>query len=252
MKGFDEVSPTLAKAVRLEGAGPDEDRSPTKKDNDGHRNRLRARFLKAGVEGIADYELLELVLFRAIPRQDVKPLAKALLDKFGSVAEVLSASPGRLAEVQGLGASAITDFKIVQAAAQQLVRGPLVKGSILGSWTAVLDYCRARMAFVEREEFLVLFLDKRNALKAEEVMGTGTIDHAPVYPREVIKRALELGATALVLAHNHPSGDPTPSQADIAMTRQIVSLGKPMGIEIHDHLILGRHGHASLRKLRMM
>ena len=143
-------------------------------------------------------------------------------------------------------------FKIVEAAAQQLVKGPVAKGTVLGSWTAVVDYCRAAMAFVEREQFRILFLDKRNVLLRDEVQGTGTVDHAPVYPREVIKRTLELNATALILVHNHPSGDPTPSQADIAMTQQIVALAKPMGIEVHDHLIIGRHGHNSLRKQRLM
>lgn len=223
-----------------------------KDGNEGHRDRLRARFLKAGADGIANYELLELILFRAIPRRDVKPIARDLLNRFGSAAEALTASPKRLREVKGMSASAITEFQIVAAAAQELVKGGIVKGPLLDSWSAVVDYCRARMAFVEHEEFRVLFLDKRNVLKIDEVMGTGTIDQAPVYPREVIKRALEVNATALVLVHNHPSGDPSPSQADIAMTKQIVALAKPMGVEVHDHLIVGRHGHASLRKLRLM
>ena len=220
--------------------------------NHGHRDRLRARFLRAGPEGVANYELLELILFRAIPRRDVKPIARELLKQFGSVAEALTAPADRLKEVKGMSPSAIIDFKIVAAVAQQLVKGDVGKGPVLESWPAVLDYCRARMAFVEREEFRVLFLDKRNVLKTDEVMSTGTVDHAPVYTREVIKRALELNATALILVHNHPSGDPTPSQADIVMTKQIVALAKPMGIEVHDHIIVGRHGHESLRKLRLM
>lgn len=252
MDGFDEARSTLAKATALGRKQDVPETRPPDTDNDGHRDRLRERFLKAGAEGIADYELLELILFRALPRRDVKPIAKDLLRRFGSVAEVLTAPASQLAEIKGLGPSAITDFKIVQAAAQQLVRGSVAKGPLLNSWTAVVDYCRVRMAFVEREEFRVLFLDKRSALKAEELMGTGTVDHTPVYIREVIKRALELGATALILVHNHPSGDPTPSEADVVLTRQIVALAKAMGIEVHDHLIMGRHGHASLRKLRMM
>lgn len=225
---------------------------PATDGNEGHRDRLRARFLKAGADGIANYELLELILFRAIPRRDVKPIARDLLNRFGSAAEALTASPKRLREVKGMSASAIIEFQIVAAAAQELIKGGIVKGPLLESWSAVVDYCRARMAFVEREEFRVLFLDKRNVLKTDEVMGTGTVDQAPVYPREVIKRALEVNATALILVHNHPSGDPSPSQADIAMTKQIVMLAKPMGVEVHDHLIVGRHGYASLRKLRLM
>jgi DNA repair protein RadC len=218
----------------------------------GHRQRLRDRFLKAGRDGIADYELLELVLFRALPRRDVKGLAKQLLNRFGSFAEVLTAPPDRLREIDGVGDSAIIDFKIVAAAAQQLVRGGVAKRTVLSSSAAVVDYCRVAMAFVEREEFRVLFLDKRNVLIQDEVQGQGTIDHAPVYPREVIKRALELNATAIILVHNHPSGDPAPSQADIMTTRQIIALAKPMGVEVHDHLIVGRNGHASLRKLRLI
>ena len=220
--------------------------------NDGHRDRLRKRFLAGGVDGVADYELLELLLFRAIPRRDVKPLARLLLKRFGSFAEVLTAPPARLLETKGLGAAAITEFKIVEAAAQQLVRGAIQKRPVLNSWTGVLDYCRAAMAFVAREEFRILFLDKRNALIHDEVQGTGTIDHTPVYPREVVKRALELSATAIILVHNHPSGDPTPSSADISMTRQIITLAKPMGIEVHDHIIVGRNGFASFRKMSLM
>jgi len=218
----------------------------------GHRDRLRARFREAGADALADYELLELVLFRAIPRRDVKPLAKQLLARFGSFAEVISAPPGRLAEIPGLGETAITEFKIVQAAAQRLARGEVKKKPALSSWAAVLDYCRAAMAFSDREEFRLLFLDKRNGLIADEVQGVGTVDHTPVYPREVVKRALELSATAVILVHNHPSGDPTPSAADIAMTKAIVDVAKPLGIAVHDHIIVGREGHASLRGLRLI
>jgi len=218
----------------------------------GHRDRLRARFREAGADALADYELLELVLFRAIPRRDVKPLAKALLARFGSFAEVISAPPARLAEVEGLGESAIHELKIVQAAAGRLARGEVKKRPVLSSWSAVLAYCRTAMAFAEREEFRILFLDKRNQLIADEVQQTGTVDHTPVYPREVVKRALELSATAIVLVHNHPSGDPTPSRADIQMTKQIADIAKPLGIEVHDHIIVGKEGHASLKGLRLI
>jgi DNA repair protein RadC len=218
----------------------------------GHRERLRARFREAGADALADYELLELLLFRALPRRDVKPLAKTLLIRFGSFAEVISASPARLAEVDGLGEAAITELKIVQAGASRLARGEVKRRPVLTSWSAVLDYCRTAMAFADREQFRVLFLDKRNQLIADELQQTGTVDHTPVYPREVVKRALELSATALVLVHNHPSGDPAPSRADIQMTKAIVDVARPLGIEVHDHIIVGKEGHASLKGLRLI
>jgi DNA repair protein RadC len=217
----------------------------------GHRDRLRQRFQEAGQEALADYELLELVLFRAIPRRDVKPLAKALIKTFGSFAEVVAAPVPRLAEVDGLGAAAITELKIVEAAAARFARGRVTKQPVLSSWSSVLDYCRTAMAYAPREEFRILFLDKRNQLIGDEVQGVGTVDHTPVYPREIVKRALELSASALILVHNHPSGDPTPSQADIALTRQIVTIAQPLGIAVHDHIIVGKDGHASLKGLRL-
>jgi len=218
----------------------------------GHRARLRQRFLDAGSEAISDYELLELILFRAIPQRDVKPLAKELIARFGSFPEVIAAPPARLAEVKGLGEAAITELKVVQAAANRLTRGEVSKRPVLSSWSSVLDYCRTAQGFAEKEEFRILFLDKRNALIADEVQGSGTVDHTPVYPREVVKRALELSATAIILVHNHPSGDPTPSRADIDMTKAIVDIAKSLGISVHDHIIVGRHGHASLKGLRLM
>ena len=218
----------------------------------GHRERLRTRFMEAGAQALADYEMLELVLFRAVPRRDVKPLAKELLAKFGSFAEVISAPSKRLAEVDGLGEAAITEFKVVQAAAQRLAKGKMTRGPVLSSWQAVIDYVRAAQAFADKEQFRILFLDKRNQLIADEVQQTGTVDHTPVYPREVIKRALELSATALILVHNHPSGDPTPSQADIQMTRDIVDIADPLGIVVHDHIIVGKNGHASLKGLKLI
>ena len=201
---------------------------------------------------MSDYELLELQLFRALPRRDVKPLAKTLLAKFGSFAEVIAAPEARLAEVKGLGGAGITELKIVQAAASRLLRGAIKKRPVLSSWASVLDYCRTAQGFADREQFRILFLDKRNALIADEVQQTGTVDHTPVYPREVVKRALELSASAVVLVHNHPSGDPTPSHADIQMTKAIMEVAGPLGISIHDHLIVGKDGHASLKGLQLI
>lgn len=218
----------------------------------GHRDRLRARFAHAGADALPDYELLELVLFRAIPRRDVKPLAKALIQRFGSFAEVVSAEPNRLAEVDGVSQGVISDLKLIEAAGHRLARGAIAARPLLSSWAALLEYCRATMAFSPREQFRVLFLDKRNHLLADEIQGHGTVDHTPVYPREVARRALELSATAIILAHNHPSGDPTPSAADIKMTREIIAILDPLGIIVHDHVILGRDGHASLKGLKLM
>lgn len=213
----------------------------------GHRDRLRHRFRTAGAEALHDYELLELVLFRAIPRRDVKDLAKKLIARFGTFAEVINAPPERLAEVKGVGDSVVTELKIVQAAALSVTRQRIVDRPALSSWSQVLDYVRAAQGYADREIFRILFLDKRNRLIADEVQGKGTVDHTPVYVREVVKRALELSATAIILVHNHPSGDPTPSRADIDMTRMIASAAKPLGIAIHDHIIVGREGHVSLR-----
>ncbi len=218
----------------------------------GHRDRLRARFLQVGGDALPDYELLELVLFRLIPRRDVKPIAKELLKRFGTFAEVLAAPPARLMEVDGIGENVVTDLKVVEAAARRLVKGDVAKRQVLSSWTSVIDYCRAAMAFMDREQFRLLFLDKRNGLIADEVQQSGTVDHTPVYPREVVKRALELSASALILVHNHPSGDPTPSPADIKITREIIEVAKPLGITVHDHIIVGREGHASLRGLKLI
>lgn len=218
----------------------------------GHRERLRVRFRDAGSEALSDYEMLELVLFRALPRRDVKPLAKQLIARFGSFGEAVGAPVKLLAEVKGLGDSAITDLKIVHAAARRLARGAAKKRTVLSSWTAVLDYCRTEMAYADKEQLRILFLDKRNQLIADELQQTGTVDHTPVYPREVVKRALELSATAIILVHNHPSGDPTPSRADIQMTQTIAEVAKPLGISVHDHIIVGKEGHASLKGLRLI
>jgi DNA repair protein RadC len=218
----------------------------------GHRQRLRERFMEAGEVALADYELMELLLFRALPRRDVKPLAKALIERFGSFAEAVAARPERLREIAGLGEAAIVELKVTEAAARRLARGALEKRQVLSSFSAVTDYCRTAMAYAAREEFRILFLDKRNALIADEVQGVGTVDHTPVYPREVVRRALELGASALILAHNHPSGDPTPSTADIRMTREIIAIAQPFGISVHDHLIVGRDGQSSFKGLKLI
>jgi DNA repair protein RadC len=218
----------------------------------GHRQRLKERFTSGGPEALPDYELLELVLFGAIPRRDTKDLAKRLLARFGSFAEVINAPPERLKEIKGTGDAAVMQLKLVRAAALRVMRDSIMERPVLGSWASVLEYCRAAMGFEAREQFRILFLDKKNRLIADEVQQQGTVDHTPVYIREVVKRALELSASAIVLVHNHPSGDPTPSRADIDMTRQIVDAAKPLGITVHDHIIVGRQGHASLKGLRLM
>jgi DNA repair protein RadC len=220
--------------------------------NEGHRQRLKARFAGAGPESLADYELLELVLFSAIPRRDTKPLAKRLLDRFGSFSEVVNAAPERLKEVDGVGDAVVMQLKVTRAAALRLLRTDVMQRPILGTWNAVLDYCRAAMGFEAREQFRILFLDKKNRLIADEVQQVGTVDHTPVYVREVVKRALEHSACALVLVHNHPSGDPAPSRADVDMTRQIVEAARPLGIAIHDHIIVGKQGHASLKAMKLL
>ncbi|QIG96872.1 MULTISPECIES: RadC family protein [unclassified Bradyrhizobium] len=218
----------------------------------GHRERLRERFHAAGPDALTDYELLEMALFAAIPRRDTKPLAKALLKKFGSFAEVVHAPVARLREVEGIKDASINQLKLLAAAAGRIAKGEIRRNIALSSWNDVIDYCRTGMAFAEKEQFRLLFLDKRNQLIADEVQQTGTVDHTPVYPREVIKRALELSATALILVHNHPSGDPTPSQADIQMTKAIVDIAKPLGIAVHDHIIVGKNGHTSFKGMRLI
>lgn len=219
----------------------------------GHRERARQRFLRVGEEALDDSQLLELILFLAIPRIDTTMLAKELLLKFGSYSAVLSASPERLAEVKGVKGAVSTNLKIIQAAAQRFARHRVDRDlPILGSWTALIDYCHAQMAFNNVEQFRILFLDKKNRLIADEVQQTGTVDHTPVYPREVIKRTLELSATALILVHNHPSGDPAPSSADVQMTRQINDVARPLGITVHDHIIIGKSGHSSMKGLKLI
>ncbi|WP_333795559.1 RadC family protein [Hyphomicrobium sp.] len=218
----------------------------------GHRQRLRARFQKAGADAMPDYELLEMVLFRAIPRRDTKDLSKRLLARFGSFAQVINAPEQRLKEVRGVGDAVVAELKLIHAAALRLMRSEVSSGPVLSSWAQLMDYLRAAQGFAPREQFRILFLDKKNRLIADEVQGVGTVDHTPVYVREVVKRALELSATAIILVHNHPSGDPTPSRADIDMTRLIIQAARPLGIAVHDHVIVGREGHASFKALRLI
>ncbi len=195
---------------------------------------------------------MELILFNAIPRRDTKPVAKRLIERFGSFAEVVNAPPERLKEVKGVGDAAIVQLKLVRAGALRLMQGGIMQRPVLTSWTAVLDYCRAAMGFEAREQFRILFLDKKNRLIADEVQQEGTVDHTPVYVREIVKRSLELSASAIILVHNHPSGDPTPSRADIDMTKHIMDAAKPLGVTIHDHIIVGKQGHASFKSLKLI
>ncbi|ALG88912.1 MULTISPECIES: RadC family protein [Actibacterium] len=212
-----------------------------------HRKRLRNRFMEGGAAAIPDYEMLELVLFRAIPRQDVKPLARRLLDRFGDFNRVLSAPVPRLQEVEGVGDAVVQELKIIEAAAHRLARARVMERPVISGWDAVLDYCHTTMAHRETEQFRVLYLDRKNVLIADEEQARGTVDHVPVYPREVVKRALELNASALILVHNHPSGDPTPSDADITMTSQISHAAEALNIALHDHIIVGKSRELSFR-----
>jgi len=218
----------------------------------GHRARLRARFEEAGGDALADYELLELLLFRAIPRADTKRLAKALLARFGDFAAVLGADVQRLQEVDGVGPAAALELKAIQAAFERAARIEAKRRPVVSSWNALVAYVKTALQHETREQFRVLFLDRKNQLLRDEIMGEGTVDQAAVYPREVVRRALELGAAALILVHNHPSGDPTPSTADIAITREIVAAGRILNISVHDHVIVGRHGVASFKTLGLI
>ncbi len=212
-----------------------------------HRKRLRDRFMQGGAAAMPDYELLELVLFRAIPRQDVKPLARQLLDTFGDFNRVITAAPARLVMVKGVGDAVVVELKLLEAAAQRMMRARVMNRPVLSSWDALLDYCHTAMAHRETEQFRILFLDRKNVLIADEEQAKGTVDHVPVYPREVVKRALELNASALILVHNHPSGDPTPSDADITMTHQVQDAAQVLGITLHDHLIIGKSRELSFK-----
>lgn len=213
----------------------------------GHRGRLRERFLIGGADALQDYELLELLLFMAIPRRDVKPLAKTLLQKFGSLPELMSAPHNALSRIDGISDNTATAIKAVTAIAHRMMKQDLMQKPILNNWTRLMDYCHMTMAHETKEHFRILFLNKKNMLIADEIQGSGTVDHTPAYPREIMKRSLELGATALILLHNHPSGDPKPSKADIEMTNMIIEAAKPFDITIHDHVIIARNGQTSFR-----
>ena len=218
----------------------------------GHRARLRDRFLKGGGDALPDYELMELMLFAAQPRGDVKPLAKRLLAEFGSFARTISATPEALKQVDGVGDAAVVALKTAQAAALRLLAEEAREAPVIASWKKLLDYCRAAMALEKTEQFRLLFLDQKNKIIADEVQQRGTVNHTPVYPREVVKRALELSASAIIMVHNHPSGDPTPSRADIDMTRQVRDAAEKLGIALHDHVIIAGKEHVSLKSLGLV
>jgi DNA repair protein RadC len=218
----------------------------------GHRQRLRDRLQLAGPDGLPDYELLELLLFLGIPRGDVKPLAKRLLERFGSLSATLGAEPKELAEIKGIGDSTIHMFKLIQAAGVRMGREEVMTRSVVSNWRQLIAYCRASMAHEKVEQFRVLFLDRKNAIIADEKQQRGTVDHTPVYPREVVKRALELSASAIIMVHNHPSGDPTPSKADIEMTREVREAAEKLGITLHDHVIISKSGHNSFKSMGLL
>jgi len=218
----------------------------------GHRQRLKYRFLKTGAGALQDYELLELLLFLAVPRRDVKPLAKVLISKFGGFSEVITAEPARLKEVKGIGENAIIAFKLVREGAIKLSQDKILGKPVIGSWQALIDYCKMAMTHLKKEQFRILYLNRKNILISDELQQEGTVDHTPVYPREVIKRALELGASALILVHNHPSGDPTPSRDDIEMTKEIVEAGKKLDVLVHDHIIVGKGNYSSFKSLGLL
>ncbi len=211
----------------------------------GHRDRLRERFAASNGDDLPDYELLELLLFQIIPRRDVKPLAKQMIARFGSFAETLAAPTEQLQDFAGMGETSALAVKAIYAAAKRMGKQQILNKTILNHQQGVLDYCRAAMAYEAKEQFRILFLNNKNILIADEVQQVGTVNHTPVYPREVVKRALELSATAIILVYNHPSGDPTPSRDDIEMTKKLREAGKPLGVAIHDHIIMAKNGHTS-------
>jgi DNA repair protein RadC len=218
----------------------------------GHRDRLRQRFVESGPEALQDYELLELVLFMAIPRRDVKPLAKDLLKKFGGLPEVMNAPISALVEIDGISETTAIAIKAITATAHRSLKAEIMKKPVLNSWTRLMDYCQATMAHETIEHFRILFLNKKNEMIADEIQQSGTVDHTSAYPREIMKRALDLGATALILVHNHPSGDPSPSQTDVDMTRAIIRAAEPFNVIIHDHIIVSKHGYASFKNLGLI
>ena len=225
--------------------------APDKPHYHGHRARVRQRVLKAGIEALADYELLELLLFYSIERIDTKPLAKTLLERFGTLGDVFAAEPEQLREF-AIEQRTLVLFKALRESGRRLAERKVKNMPVLTNWQQLIDYCHTALAHEKTEQFRILFLDRKNVLIADEVQQRGTIDHTPVYPREVVKRALALNAAALILVHNHPSGDPKPSRADIEMTHEVKTAAEALGIAIHDHLVIGRKGHASFRSLGLL
>lgn len=239
LPGFDLATP--ATGPRDPGADLVEDHRKN------HRVRLRQRFTEGGAQAVPDYELLEMVLYRAIRRGDTKPLAKRLIKRFGDLNHVLAAPPARLRDVEGVGDAVVFELKLMEAVGHRMARAKIIRKPVLSSWDSLLEYCQTAMAHGDIEQFRVLFLDRKNVLIADEQQSRGTVDHVPVYPREVVKRALELNASAIILIHNHPSGDPTPSESDISMTYAIRDAAEVLGIVIHDHLIIGKASELSFR-----
>jgi len=248
-----EIDAASAIPVKLPRAGRVKaEPAPAKPHYHDHRTRLRERFEQAGADALADYELLELLLFRIIPRRDTKPLAKALIARLGDLSAVLAAEPQRIAEVDGAGPAVAAELKVLQAVLERAGRAELKQRTVISAWSQLLNYCRMSMAHAPREQFRVLFLDVKNQLIADEVLNEGTVDHAPVYPREIARRALELSAASVILVHNHPSGDPTPSKADVQITKEIVAAADAIGVKVHDHLVIGRAGAASFKTLGLL
>ena len=239
--------PLVTSEPALPGLDGKKDKEPHYK---GHRERLRDRFL-AEPDALPDYELLELLL-SVIPQKDVKPLAKQLIEEFGGFAEVLAQPAEVLQRFKGVSATTAAYLKTVEIAAQRILKAKVMDRPVISSWDALLDYCTAAMARRPTEQFRLLFLDRKNVLIADELQQEGTIDHTPLYPREVVKRALEVNASALIMVHNHPSGDPTPSKADIEMTRAVRDTLRPLGITLHDHLVIGRRGHTSFKSVGLL
>ncbi|MCB1533020.1 MAG: DNA repair protein RadC [Alphaproteobacteria bacterium] len=218
----------------------------------GHRDRLRERFLESGPDALQDYELLELILFSAIPRRDVKPLAKDILKTFGGLPELMNAPLEQLTKIEGISEKTAILLRTMTAVSHRALKNELMQKPVLNSWTRLMDYCQSTMAHETKEHFRILFLNKKNEMIADEIQNSGTVDHTPAYPREIMKRALELGATALILVHNHPSGDPRPSEADVDMTRAIVRAGEPFSIVIHDHIVVSKNGYSSFKNLGLI
>lgn len=227
------------------------DRKIDKPHYAGHRDRLRQRFAKTP-DALADYELLELVLFLAIPQKDVKPLAKDLIKRFGGLSEIMNAPIEELIKIDGIKDKTALALKSITALSHRALKNELMQKPVLNSWTRLMDYCTATMAHETKEHFRILFLNKKNELIADETQGSGTVDHTPAYPREIMKRALDLGATAIILMHNHPSGDPKPSQADVDMTMQIIRAAEPFGIVIHDHVVISKNGYSSFKNMGLI